>query len=45
MAADLTKIQFTLCNEIKAKLKAVKELQLLPFPFTDLEQKVVVSTD
>ena len=44
MAEDLTKIQFTLCNEIKAELKAVKE-SVTAIPFSDLKQKVVEATE
>ena len=43
MAEDLTKIQFTLCNEIKAELKAVKE-SVAAIPFSDLKQKIVETT-
>ena len=38
----MTKIQYTLCNEIKAELKAVKE-SVAAIPFTDLRQKIVES--
>ena len=41
MAEDLTKFQFTLCNEIKAEVKAAKE-SVDTIPFSDL--KVVDST-
>ena len=44
MAEDLTKIQFTLCNEIKAELKAVKE-SVTAIPFSDLKQKIVEATN
>ena len=43
MAEDLTKIQVTLCNEIKAELNAVKE-SVTTIPFSDLKQKVVKAT-
>ena len=43
MAEDLTKIQFTLCNEIKAELQAVKE-SVAAIPFSDLEKKIVETT-
>ena len=43
MAEDLTKIQFTLCNEIKAELTTVKEV-VTAIPFSDLKQKVVEAT-
>ena len=43
MAEDLTKIQFTLCNEIKAELKAVKE-SVAAIPFSDLKKKIVETT-
>ena len=37
MAEDLTKIQYTLCNEIKTELQAVKE-SVTAIPFTDLKK-------
>ena len=43
MAEDLTKIQFTLCNEIKAELQAVKE-SVAAIPFSDLKKKIVETT-
>ena len=43
MAEDLTKIQFTLCNEIKTELQAVKE-SVAAIPFTDLKNKVTEAT-
>ena len=43
MAEDLTKIQFTLCNEIKTKLQAVKE-SVAAIPFSDLQKKIVETT-
>ena len=43
MAEDFTKIQFTLCNEIKAELQAVKE-SVAAIPFTALKNKVVEAT-
>ena len=43
MAEDLTKIQFTLCNEIKAELQAVKE-SVAAIPFSNLKKKIVETT-
>ena len=43
MAEDLTKIQFTLYNEIKTEPKAVKK-SVAAIPFSDVEQKVVEAT-
>ena len=43
MAEDLTKIQFTLCNEIKTELQAVKE-SVAAIPFTELKNKVTEAT-
>ena len=43
MAENLTKIQFTLCNEIKAELQVVKE-SVTAIPFTDLKKKIVETT-
>ena len=43
MAEDLTKIQFTLCNEIKTELKTVNE-SVAAIPFTDLKNKVTEAT-
>ena len=43
MAEDLTKIQFTLCNEIKAELQAVKE-SATAIPFSDLKKNIVEAT-
>ena len=43
MAEDLTKIQLTLCNEIKAELKVVKEA-VSAIPFAGLKQTFVEAT-
>ena len=43
MAEDLTKIQFTLCKEIKTELQAVKE-SVAAIPFTELKNKVTEAT-
>ena len=43
MAEDLTKIQFTLCNEIKAELQTVKE-SVAAIPFTALKNKITEAT-
>ena len=43
MAEDLTKLQFTLCNEMKAELKAVKE-SVNAIPFSDLKKNIVEAT-
>ena len=43
LAEDLTKIQFTLCNEIKSELKAVKE-SVTAIPFPELKKKVNEAT-
>ena len=43
MAEDLTKIQFTLCNKIKAELQAVKEL-VVAIPFSNLKKNIVEAT-
>ena len=40
MAVDLTKIQFTLYNEIKAELQAVKE-SVATIPFYDIQKKLM----
>ena len=43
MAEDLTKIQFTLCNEIKTELQAGKE-SVAAIPFLELKKKVTEAT-
>ena len=43
MAEDLTKIEYTLCNDIKAELQALKE-SVRAIPFTDLKNKVAEAT-
>ena len=43
MAEDLSRFQLTLCNEIKAELKAVKEA-VTAIPLADLKQTFVEST-
>ena len=43
MSEDLVKIQFTLCNDIKAELQALKE-SVTAIPFTDLKNKATEAT-
>ena len=43
MAKDLTKIQYTLCNDIKAELQALKD-SVIAIPCTDLKNKVPEAT-
>ena len=43
MAEDLTRIQFTLYNEIKTELQAVKE-SVTTIPFPELKKKVSEAT-
>ena len=43
MAEKMTKIQFTLCNEIKTVLQAVKE-SVPAIPFIELKNKITEAT-